>query len=1699
MPTRKNRSPEESKDRRLELADRLIEMMEKGDAHWQRPWVAGVIQPPINAVTGKPYRGVNSEFLFAFSPDPTEPRWCTYRQAQEQGWQVRKGEHALAFIEKYTPYDRKPTDEERQNRLAEGGDPDAPVQSISIRHYPVFHASQIDGIPPLDRPDPNHELEGKPDPRIEKLAEEMGVQVTRGGGRAFYRSATDRVNLPTVESFHTASGHDTTFLHELSHATGHESRLNRELGNPFGSEKYALEELRAEMSAAMTAASLGIGFDPASQELEEGRETVNSAAYLAGWLKALPDKDRKKILMQTIQDAQGISDYLIERTPERQAERRMDRVAEPALAVGDFVVTRERRFGADWDGRSIVTRIDDDEVRLRDIIRADGDWLVMAADRTFSREAFDQSLANRIAGVVPQDIAGGDLQTVAGRGRFLEAVRDRGGDLIHGEPRPEQIPEEVRGFLGNQQAGITQDLMRNGEEREFFAGKMREIQGIIRSMPETYGTDGLPDGERPVSLRYFGPNGAQWFIIEKDRGDPENEGPGFPRQTQAFGLADLGFGPEMGYISIPEITSAGAELDYHFSPRTLLEVKREHYPELVREGPTVSRGDYVRYLDEFGAEIEGVVLDPARPGEATRLRRVYRWPEGKPGMDGADHIMPTVLPDHLMEHIPGAVQPGLDLDTIDSLTDAYKGTMEMDDPRDRWRRAAHAVLMAVEAARGLPEQAAALPAAGAPERAIEHDLIAFLEMRNRIRQGEHPDFTGLSDPVANAVAFVERQGRTDPRRSAQWASDLQESPVAYGDAAGLSPATVGLIASQLDRGVRRMERPQVGDLVRFEPHDKDPLHGEPFSGRIIAALDTSGGDVRYHLRAETGPDKGMESTVYGKNGSFRLVGIEQAHGFDRNAPERLSPEQKAIEEYKAFYDQMPERADKLMAEARERAARLAPADFRGFSDLARDFNKGVDDVLGIICEGENRGASAPELHLAQALSRGSITDLPVVKSAREQSRLVGDRFRDLDTELREGFQDRLRRHGKELLKSGTLKEPCDMVLAAYWKHGIEATPESPMVDKLVTATQEKDLKTLMSWIGHNSQNPATEEAFTLLTNVPLGRTQKERVAQLEAWAGPERVEALRKGREDREKARAEQAPREAVRRTFDALTDLNVRLSQNSAKTMDGQEWIESKVAEGYTTVGNHKKGAITLRHLENPETGQTVWLKDSRFQSYCKAIQALEPSGDIVKAMVMAKIPLVEKSKENAPVREPEKAPEPKVPNPYEEKQKARQERYRLLAEKTRAKALARLDQARKMADIIPFGQPILVGHHSEHRDRRYRARIHDTFGNGFKLLDKADYYQGRAERVSNAISADDPEALKKLKEKLEGLKKSQEMMKAANAVIRKFQTPEERKAGLERIGFTRDQAEKVLKPDVMGTVGFPSYALSNNNANIRRIEERIKGLEKASSLEDRTTEFAWGKVRENKEINRIQFIFDGKPDNDVRDLMKKSGFRWAPSDGAWQRQWTGNAIYAAREAIKKLDEWYPASRNQEVPQPSTAPSPTLAPDRPAEHAEPGRAPGPAPTAAIRGRDGTRYALSLREKDGEVLAKLEIAGGETVEAALQPFRSAKIPDTEKLAARMELSDGRTLAVRLSPGDGAVEADLLSADSTFDKQAFTWKRLNDVPGKLRADGVDSTEAKWVAERLGVDAKAMLRPEIAAGIGAYRVPEKTREHVRGMNR
>ena len=182
---------------------------------------------------------------------------------------------------------------------------------------------------------------------------------------------------------------------------------------------------------------------------------------------------------------------------------------------------------------------------------------------------------------------------------------------------------------------------------------------------------------------------------------------------------------------------------------------------------------------------------------------------------------------------------------------------------------------------------------------------------------------------------------------------------------------------------------------------------------------------------------------------------------------------------------------------------------------------------------------------------------------------------------------------------------------------------------------------------------------------------------------------------------------------------------------------------------------------------------------------------------------------------------------------------------------------------------------------------------------LEEWNYIQGLFDKIrsvgTGGISSDDPQAVEKLEAKLAALEKHQEMMKAANAAIR-MKDPAKGDAKLAELGYTPEDIAKLREPDFCGRIGYPTYALQNNNANIRRIRGRIAELKKRTESTPEGWEFDGGRVVVNTTENRLQVIFDGKPDADVRTELKGEGFRWAPSQGAWQRQLTDNAMRAAR-----------------------------------------------------------------------------------------------------------------------------------------------------------------------------------------------------------
>ena len=265
------------------VTERIIEKLEQGEVPWHMPWSSEL---PKNLVSGKTYRGINV-FLLG-SMGYSSPHWLTFKQTDSLGGHVNKGEKSTMVVF-WKMWERENTDGEKES---------IPV----LRYFKVFNVDQV-SLPAEEMP----ASPGKND--IEPIPAARGIigswnqcpQITHGEPQAYYRPSTDVVNMPQPEVFKGAEEYYSTLFHELSHSTGHESRLNRpgitELTG-FGTRDYSKEELIAEMGAAFLCAVTGI----------EDRILDNSAAYIQGWLKKLGSDPKLVVLAAAA--AQRAADHI---------------------------------------------------------------------------------------------------------------------------------------------------------------------------------------------------------------------------------------------------------------------------------------------------------------------------------------------------------------------------------------------------------------------------------------------------------------------------------------------------------------------------------------------------------------------------------------------------------------------------------------------------------------------------------------------------------------------------------------------------------------------------------------------------------------------------------------------------------------------------------------------------------------------------------------------------------------------------------------------------------------------------------------------------------------------------------------------------------------------------------------------------------------------------------------------------------------------------------------------------------------------------------------------------------------------------------------------------------------------------------------------------------------------------------------------
>jgi hypothetical protein len=254
---------------------------------------------------------------------------------------------------------------------------------------------------------------------------------------------------------------------------------------------------------------------------------------------------------------------------------------------------------------------------------------------------------------------------------------------------------------------------------------------------------------------------------------------------------------------------------------------------------------------------------------------------------------------------------------------------------------------------------------------------------------------------------------------------------------------------------------------------------------------------------------------------------------------------------------------------------------------------------------------------------------------------------------------------------------------------------------------------------------------------------------------------------------------------------------------------------------------------------------------------------------------------------------------NSYEEKQERRRERLERAAGRARDEAAARFDRAHQLTDGIPFGQPILVGHHSEKHHRNALRKADNAGRAGVAAMERAREYDARAEAVgTGGISSDDPDAIEKLDDKRTGLEKERDLMKAANAFYKKHGTLE----GWDGPAELRASGESYMRHSWDKNHPFPTFALSNIGARIRQAAKRAERIEKIATIPASVEEINGVRVAVDPNDNRVSLTFGMKLPRDDYKKVRSHGFVWSPTRGAFVRKLSSTAVHYARELARTL-----------------------------------------------------------------------------------------------------------------------------------------------------------------------------------------------------
>jgi antirestriction protein ArdC len=285
-----------------DITRKIIAELEVGRVPWVQPWGTAAVNAPFaiphNVASRRRYNGINVLVLWSAAVERrfSCQSWLTFRQALSLGGCVRKGERgtSVVYVDRFVP-----TEELKRAKLL-----GEEAQALPfLKRFTIFNTDQCDGLPGnlSSIAPPSCAVE----PQVEALVRATGIDFRIGGDRAFYCPAEDYVRVPPPAAYFEPINWHRTALHELAHASGHSSRLNRDMSGAYGTKKYAFEEIIAEISAAFCCASLGI------------LPTVRHADYIGSWLEVLREDNRA--IVRAASQASKVADYLLEFLPEEVA------------------------------------------------------------------------------------------------------------------------------------------------------------------------------------------------------------------------------------------------------------------------------------------------------------------------------------------------------------------------------------------------------------------------------------------------------------------------------------------------------------------------------------------------------------------------------------------------------------------------------------------------------------------------------------------------------------------------------------------------------------------------------------------------------------------------------------------------------------------------------------------------------------------------------------------------------------------------------------------------------------------------------------------------------------------------------------------------------------------------------------------------------------------------------------------------------------------------------------------------------------------------------------------------------------------------------------------------------------------------------------------------------------------------------------